>query len=251
MKNFGEQWKSSKISKEEDKAETLKISKDLPTIKWVETFRDHLCSCIGVRNIPLVYVVRPDIVVTAVVPLLEPGQPFLALNGSIEGDLISRASHTHGMYRDDNATVYYKMEEATKGTTFADSMKPFQRRKDGRSALEAMESQYARQDKWYTEIKKMDTLLHTRKWKGKSNLPLEKFVQQHRNAYVSMDACTVHVKYQLPNEHTRVGYFLYLLESQHSPLLDAMANIEEDNGDTGKRNNFENAVACIIPKTLY
>ena len=27
-----------------------------------------------------------------------------------------------------------------------------------------------------------------------------------------------------------------------------MENIEEDNGDTGKRNNFENAVAYIIPQ---
>ena len=27
-----------------------------------------------------------------------------------------------------------------------------------------------------------------------------------------------------------------------------MANIEEDNGDTGKRNNFENTVAYIIRK---
>ena len=140
------------------------------------------------------------------------------------------------------------MEEATRGTPFADSVKPFQRRKDGRSALEASENQYAGQDKWYAEINKIDTLLQTRKWKGQSKFPLEKFVQQHRNAYVSMEACTAHMQYQLPNEHTRVGYFLDALESQQPPLLAAMANIEEDNGDTGKRNNFENAVAYILPK---
>ena len=93
MKNFEEQWKALKSRKEDDKAETLKISKDLPTIKWVETFNDHLCRCIGVSNILLAYVVLPDVVVAAVVPPLEPGQPFLVLNGSIEGDLISRASH--------------------------------------------------------------------------------------------------------------------------------------------------------------
>ena len=89
MKNFGDQWKALKNCKEDDKAETLNISKDLPTIKWVETFRNHLCRCIGVRNIPLAYVVRPDVVVAAVVPPIEPGQPFSVLNGSIEGDLIS------------------------------------------------------------------------------------------------------------------------------------------------------------------
>ena len=63
-----------------------------------------------------------------------------------------------------------------------------------------------------------------------------------------MQACMEHVNYQLPNEHTRVGYFLDALESQHPPLLAAMANIEEDNGPNGKRNNFENAVAYILPK---
>ena len=248
MKNFGDKWKALKTRKEDDKAETPKISKDLPTTKWVETFRDHLCRCIGVRNTPLAYVVRPYVVVAAVVTPLEPGQPFLVLDGSIEGYMISQASHTHGLYRDDNATVYYKMEEETSGTPFADSIKPFQRRKYGRSTLEATESQQAGQDIWDSEINKMDTLLHTRKWKGQSNLPLEKFVQKHRNAYVSMEACTAHVQYQLPNEHTRVGYFLDALEIQHPPLLSAMTNIEEDNGDTGKRNKFENAVAYIIKK---
>ena len=248
MKNFGEQWKALTNRKEEDDPDTPKISKALPVIKWVETFRDHLNRCIGVRNIPLTYVVRSDVVVPAAVPALEAGQPYSTLYGSIDGDLISRASHAHGLYRDDNATVYYKMEEATRGTPYADSIKPFQRRKDGRGALEAMESQYAGQDKWDAEIKKMDTLLHTRRWKGQSNFLLEKFVQQHRNAFVSMQACTEHVEYQLPNGHTRVGYFLDALESQHPPLLAAMANIEEDNGPNGKRNNFENAVAYILPK---
>ena len=108
----------------------------------------------------------------AVVTTFEPGQTCLVLNGSIEGDMISRDSHTHGLYRDDNAIVYYKMEEATRGTPFADSIKPFQRRKYVRSALEAMEIQYAGQDKWGAEINKMDTLLHTRTWKGQSNFPL-------------------------------------------------------------------------------
>ena len=65
----------------------------------------------------------------------------MVLYGSIEDDLISRASDIRGLYRDDNATVYYKMEEATSETPFADYIKSFQRRKYGRSTLEATESQ--------------------------------------------------------------------------------------------------------------
>ena len=104
------------------------------------------------------------------------------------------------------------------------------------------------QDKWDAETKKMDALLHTQKWKGQSNFPLEKFLQQHRNYYVSMQSCTAHVRYQLPNYHTMFGYLLDALESQNPPLLAAMANIEEDNGISVKRNDFELAVAYILPK---
>jgi len=51
--------------------------------------------------------------------------------------LIAPASHEdHTLFRDNNAQVYYFLEEATRGTTFAVSIKPFQRRKDGRRMAE-------------------------------------------------------------------------------------------------------------------
>ena len=53
---------------------------------------------------------------------------------------------------------------------------------------------------------------------------------------------------QLPNDHTRFGYFLDALESQHPPLLATMANIEEDNVIAGKRNDYEIDVAYILLK---
>jgi hypothetical protein len=45
-------------------------------------------------------------------------------------------------------------------------------------------------------------------WKGQSNFTLERFIAQHRNAFVSMQVAAEHVTYQLPNEHSRVGYLL-------------------------------------------
>ena len=182
------------------------------------------------------------------VTLQESGRPYYAEHVSLEGYLVFRASHTHGRYRNNNVTLYHNMEEATRGAHYSESIKPFQRQNNGRLTLTSMEIQYVGQDKWDAKIKKIDALLHTRKWKGQSNLPLEKFVQQHRNAYISMQECTVHVQYQLLNDNTRVGYFLDVLDSQHLPLLSAAGNIEEDNGIAGKRNDFELAVAYILPK---
>ena len=87
----------------------------------------------------------------------------------MKGELVARDAHTHKLYRDDNSVVYYHLEEATRGTSYAASIKPFQRGKDGRGAWKALTSQYAGQDKWEAEIKHQAQLLHTRVWKGQSN----------------------------------------------------------------------------------
>lgn len=83
-------------------------------------------------------------------------------HGSIEMDLVNRASHDHGLFRDDSAAVYYKIEETTRGTQYADSIKPFQKSKNGRDAFVALSMQYAGADKWEAQLKKMTNLLHTR-----------------------------------------------------------------------------------------
>ena len=188
----------------------------------------------------------------AIVPIaclaIEPDQPYSTEHGSILGDLINQASHGHGLYPADNAEIYFKLEEATHGTSFTDSIKPFARAKNGRAAFLALTTQYAGKDKWEAQIKTANTILFTRKWKGSQGFPLEKFAALHRNAYVSLVACAEHVEYQLPNAHSRVGYLLDAIESDDAGLQAAMANVEDDTGVGGKRGEFEAAVAYLLPK---
>ena len=54
-----------------DDTEKPKITKALPVMKWVETFRDHLSRCVGVRNFPLACVFRPEVGVPGEIPPLE------------------------------------------------------------------------------------------------------------------------------------------------------------------------------------
>ena len=129
IKNFEIQWKALKTKRDEDTLEVPKISKSLPNIKWTEAFQDHLHHVIGVRMIPLAYVTRKDEDVPAVAPPLQARQPHSEVHSSIEGEMIARALHTHAMFRDDNAAVYYALEEATRSTSYAASIKPFQRTK--------------------------------------------------------------------------------------------------------------------------
>ena len=92
--------------------------------------------------IPLAYVIRTDPLVPDTAPTLAPNQPHSTEHGSVESELIARASHTHALFRDDNSVVYYHLEEATRGTSYAASIKPFQKVKDGRGAWKALASQY-------------------------------------------------------------------------------------------------------------
>ena len=247
MKNFEIQWKALMDKKSRDEPETPKISKSLNIMKWSEDFRDILHRCIGVRDVPIVYVIREEAEVPAAAPALMAGQPHSTEAGSVEMELTNRASHIHALFREDNSAVYHRLEEATRGTSYAASLKPYQRTKDGRGAFQAIISQYAGEDKWESELKKDGSLLHTRKWKGQSNFPLEKHCAQHRNAFISMEQCAQHVDYQLPNQHSRVGYLLAGIENNDPGLQAAMAAVRTDKAPDGMRNDFEACVAHIVP----
>ena len=247
MKNFEIQWKALKAKKEEDVPDVPKISKSLPVIKWTEAFQDFLARVIGVRTIPLSYVIRQVVEVNNPPPVRATDQPHSTRHGSVEGELIARAPHNHALFRDDNASVYHYLEEATRTTFYAASIKPFQRSKNGRGAWLALVGQYAGRDKWEAEIKRQEQLLHTRVWKGQSNFSLESFISQHRNAFVSMQQCAEHVQYQLPNEHSRVGFLLEAIQCSDAGLQAAMASVKTDNGPNGMRNDFEAAAAHLLP----
>ena len=130
MSKFEIEWKALKDRKDENDPDDPKITKALPIIKWTEAFQDFLNRVIGARMIPLAYVIRIDPQVPGPAPTLAPNQPHSTEHGSVEGELIARASHTHALYRDDNSVVYYHLEEATRGTSYAASIKSFQKGKD-------------------------------------------------------------------------------------------------------------------------
>ena len=57
MRNFEIQWNALEDKKRAEEPEVPKITKALPIIKWTEAFRDYLHRMIGVRTIPLAYVI--------------------------------------------------------------------------------------------------------------------------------------------------------------------------------------------------
>ena len=132
MSNFEIQWKALKERKDEDDPGVPKITKALPIIKWTEAFQDFLNRFIGARMIPLAYEIQIDPQVPGNASPLGANQPHSTEHGSVESELVARAAHTHALFRDDNSVAYYHLEEATRGTSYAASIKSFQGRKDGR-----------------------------------------------------------------------------------------------------------------------
>ena len=135
IKNFKKQWESlKKREKDENSIETPKISKSLPIIKWSEAFIDFLNRVIGTRMVSLAHFMRDDVVPGTPLPALAANSPHSEACSSIEAEIVSRVSHADPLCRDDNAKVYYYLEEATRGTLYAVSIKSYQRGKNGRDA---------------------------------------------------------------------------------------------------------------------
>ena len=118
MKNFEIQWKVLKEHKEADDPNIPKISKSLPIMKWTEAFQDYLHRTIGVRTIPLAYITRETVDMPAIPPPQEANKPHSTEYGSIEVELVARASHDHELYKEDNGSINYHLEEATCGTIY-------------------------------------------------------------------------------------------------------------------------------------
>ena len=162
-------------------------------MKWTEAFQDYLNRVIGVRVIPLAYIIRTNSDVPMPASPLAPNQPNSEAHGSVEYELVEWASHDHPLFTDDNSEGYFMLEEATRGTTYTALIKPFQCTKNWRGVYSALTSQYAGRDKWESKIHRQDDLLHNLLWKRQSNFPLEGFVAQHWNTFLSMQQCAKHV----------------------------------------------------------
>ena len=85
---------------------TPKIGDAKDIVKWTESFVDLLCKTVGVRNVPLIYVIRPVVEVDFDNEAeIEDGTAYSAQAGSVEQELIDRASHYHPNFKDGNRSV--------------------------------------------------------------------------------------------------------------------------------------------------
>ena len=148
LKNFEIQWKSLLALKDSsDSLELPKMSKTVGIVKWLEAYESYASQKIGVRKAPLAYVIR-EIATVPAAPALMAGQPHSETHGSVREEMIGRLSHSHALFRDDNAAVFDDIETATRGTKFAPSIAPFKKARNGRAAFLALKEQHAGKAMW-------------------------------------------------------------------------------------------------------
>ena len=83
----------------------------------------------------MVYVLRedPEVPDEIIHPLLP--NCYYGESGSLIAELESRLSHSGPIFKNDNATVYVKIEEAARGTSVESTIKYFSRHKDRSGAF--------------------------------------------------------------------------------------------------------------------
>ena len=249
LRGFYDEWEAIVTLGKQDKPSVPVLTKPMTPVKWTESMKDCLYRTFGVRKCPLSYVIRDSVAVApeATVPLL-PGFAYSEAAGSVLQEMIARLSHTDPLFKQDNAMVYSLLEEATRNTIYAPTIKPYARTKDGREAWIKIMSSHAGNDKWEQLQKEKLSFLMNTKWNGKV-YSLEKFTGLHRSAYVTLEEAATYVNFQLPNERSRVGYLIDNIQSSDADLKARIATIEAN--INMMRDNFEAAVTYLLPADPY
>ena len=250
LKSFKIEWDTYKDLRDQDEPSVPLVSEkdgDRKIIKWVPIFLDCLARSYGVRG-PLVYVLRDD----PTVPL-EANDPLDAhscfgISGSLHDELVARLSHIGPIFKNDNTSVFMKVEKATRGTSVESTVKAFSRRKDGRGAFLALIANHAGDTKYRAILKKRMNLLQNIKWNGRA-YPLETHVSNHRQSVDEIRECSTHITVNVPNQAQRVEYLIDSINCSDNTLQAAIGLIRANTNNM--RNDFEAAATAMIEVDPY
>jgi hypothetical protein len=118
------------------------VSKGLPILKWMEVFESYLQNTLAVAKVPLAYVTRETIEVPPIRdnPFLpRDPKPFGSQYSSFYDEMVARTAHDLPSYVADNRTVMELLVKSfQENPSLMSSIRPHQRRGDGRAALHAV-----------------------------------------------------------------------------------------------------------------
>ena len=173
---------------------------------------------------------------------------YYGQSGSLHDELVARLSHTGAIYKNDNTSVYTKIEKAVRGTSIESTVQAFSRNKNGRAAFQALIANHAGDTKYRAIAKKRMNLLQNIKWNGRS-YPLESHVSNHRQALDDMNECSTHITVAVPDPAQRVEYLIDSINCTDNTLQATIGLVRANTNDM--RQDFEAAASALIELDPY
>ena len=193
---------------------------------------------IGVRGIPLSYVIRESDAPAALEPL-DDDVPYSASNGSFHDELENHMPHSGVGWREDNAQVFNLLLSVLQTSTFVTSLKGFQTTRNGREAWKNLVLHNLSESTWDKRVERAENIVLHRTFDGKNyRYMLHTHCNLHRETHQEMIRASQSTAYQVPDERTRVTRLLKSIQTQHQQLQSAKVTIEND---PVKRGRFEEA----------
>ena len=144
LANFDMQWQALLKQENQDEPEVPKLGKNGSILKWIESFKLHTKSIIGVLMCSLSYALNNEASKATARPDLIAHQPHSADYGSITEELAALTLHDHPLYTQDNGNVYARIERELTSTYHSSAIIRFFRTHDGKEAMDALVSQFSR-----------------------------------------------------------------------------------------------------------
>ena len=138
LANFDMQWQALLKQEKQDDPEIPKLGENGSILKWIEYFKLHTKSIIGVRMCSLSYALDNEASKAITRPDLIAHQPQPADYGSITEELAALTLHYHPLYAQDNGRVYDRIERALTGTSHSSAIIRFRCTRDGKGAMDAL-----------------------------------------------------------------------------------------------------------------
>ena len=216
-----------------------KVGQKYAISKLMEDFPLYLKTQIGVRGVPLSYVIRET---DAPAPLtaLAPNLPYSVDNGSFDAELAAHVPHSGIGWAEDNSTVFSLLLSVLQTSTYLTSLKGYQKTSNGREAWKILILHNLGTSVWNSKTKAAEEKVLKKIFDGKNHrYSFLTHCNHHRDAHQEMVRANEAVGFQVPDARTRVTRLLDSIQTSYNPLQNSKGIIEND---TSKRNDFEQAV---------
>lgn len=238
--------------KDIDKPVTPVVSKKLTIDKALDSLPNVLRGILGVRKVPLSYVIRPEWPADANGNPIRPALAQLANNSihsgefsSFQEELIAFCPHEGPGWEEDNAAVFTIISDMLKDSSQASTLQGFKRARNGRGAYLTLCQHNLSNSTWDEICRRAEDTQTKKVWNGRNHrYTLKTHCDHHRDAFNDMVRAAEFSTYQVPDEHTRVSRLLASIQASHiSEIAAAKTTIE---ATPAKRGNFELAADFLI-----